>query len=68
MGGRNKITFFDILTSSSGDSPSIVATVVVVVVVKAAVLFALGIRPNINEVALTALAYPTTPIMANNMN
>lgn len=42
------------------------ATVVEVVVVVAAVvvLFTFGTLPNINAVALSALAHPTIPIMA----
>lgn len=56
------------LTSSSiGCSPSMLATVVdvvVVVVVEAVVLFWFDTLPNINEVALSASAHPTIPIMA----
>lgn len=50
--------------TSSLCSESVSVEAIVVEVVDAAVLFAFGIRPNINEVALSALAYATTPVMA----
>lgn len=50
--------------TSSLCSESVSIEAIVVEVVDAAVLFAFGIRPNINEVALSALAYATTPVMA----
>lgn len=56
------------LTSSPiNGSASTEATVVdvVVVVVAAVVLFAFDALPKINEVALSASALPTIPIMAN---
>lgn len=60
----------NVLTSSSiNESASTEATVVdvVVVVAAAAVLFAFGALPKINEVALSAFALPTIPIMAENL-
>lgn len=42
-----------------------VVDVVVVVDVVAVVLLAFGTLPKINAVALSALAHPTIPIMAN---
>lgn len=51
------------LCSESVSIEDIVVEVVDVAAAAAAVLFAFGIRPN-NEVALSALAYPTTPVMA----
>lgn len=60
------VDLFEILTSSSiNESAWTVATVVVVVVVVVGfvVLFAFDL-PNINEVALSASAHPTIPIMA----
>lgn len=48
----------------SASAGATVVDVVVVVVVVAFVLFA-GTLPKINAVALSALAHPTIPIMAN---
>lgn len=44
---------------------TVVDVVDVVVDVVAVVLFAFGTLPKINAVALSALAHPTIPIMAN---
>lgn len=54
------------LTSPSinGSAPTVATVVDVVVVVVVVVLFAFGALPKINDVALSAWALPTIPIMA----